>query len=488
MSSVFQTSGATKKKKAEICTACGDSRWRYANSYRVCLNCDNQVADELENALTYDSNRSRVGKYHNKSRERVKSGHRPNINVHNTEAFNRGDNHIVTLTNCFELDDSTKVGIKRKAQQYLEIVIREKFARGRDITHIAAVCVYQACLDYKKPYLLLDFAQFEKCNVFALGNLYIKLARMFTECPILLDPSLYVLRFTRQMFEDIETVVKVGITALRIISEMKRNWIEVGRRPTGLCGAALFLASRIHGFNFSHDDIAKMVRVCNGTLNKRIMETANTPAAKYSYAELVEQTAEIGGIEIFHDSDRMLSIGFDKDTETTHAPQSFLKHIQGMSNLKSFQDVLAQTQEAIQLDEELTAEHANDPYSRPIEAYQNEHLQELDGEIDHYFCNDSERFLRYILFNNYFSNHIKQKIKKKILRLVRPKVKRVRKKKQTGRETRIGQTSRINMKKVSQAPSTNINELASITDERPELIEQEIEFEGGNDRMLEENY
>lgn len=37
--------------------------------------------------------------------------------------------------------------------------------------------------------------------------------------------------------------------ALRLVQRMKRDWIDVGRRPTGLCGAALLLAARFHNFN-----------------------------------------------------------------------------------------------------------------------------------------------------------------------------------------------------------------------------------------------
>ncbi len=29
---------------------------------------------------------------------------------------------------------------------------------------------------------------------------------------------------------------------------MRRDWICTGRRPTGLCGAALLVAARYHGF------------------------------------------------------------------------------------------------------------------------------------------------------------------------------------------------------------------------------------------------
>jgi transcription initiation factor TFIIIB Brf1 subunit/transcription initiation factor TFIIB len=38
----------------------------------------------------------------------------------------------------------------------------------------------------------------------------------------------------------------VGNTALRLIGQMKRDWMQTGRRPAGICGAALWMACHMH--------------------------------------------------------------------------------------------------------------------------------------------------------------------------------------------------------------------------------------------------
>jgi hypothetical protein len=38
----------------------------------------------------------------------------------------------------------------------------------------------------------------------------------------------------------------VANTTLRLIGSMKRDWMQTGRRPSGVCGAALFIATHIH--------------------------------------------------------------------------------------------------------------------------------------------------------------------------------------------------------------------------------------------------
>ena len=62
---------------------------------------------------------------------------------------------------------------------------------------------------------------------------------------------------------------EVQKTALRLIARMKRDWIHVGRRPAGVCGASLLLAARLHGFARSQKDVIQSVKICLGTLKQR---------------------------------------------------------------------------------------------------------------------------------------------------------------------------------------------------------------------------
>jgi transcription factor IIIB subunit 2 len=50
---------------------------------------------------------------------------------------------------------------------------------------------------------------------------------------------------------------------------MRRDWIETGRRPSGICGAALLIAARMHGFRRTQKEVIQIVRVCDVTLRKR---------------------------------------------------------------------------------------------------------------------------------------------------------------------------------------------------------------------------
>ena len=63
----------------------------------------------------------------------------------------------------------------------------------------------------------------------------------------IIDPSLYIHRFASKLEFGDKTHL-VSMSALRLVQRMKRDWIQTGRRPSGICGAALLIAARVHGF------------------------------------------------------------------------------------------------------------------------------------------------------------------------------------------------------------------------------------------------
>ena len=66
---------------------------------------------------------------------------------------------------------------------------------------------------------------------------------------------------------------------------LKRDWITTGRRPSGLCGACLLISGKLHGFKLTIDEVASVVRVCNETIKKRIVEFSLTKVAMMSKEE-----------------------------------------------------------------------------------------------------------------------------------------------------------------------------------------------------------
>jgi transcription factor IIIB subunit 2 len=74
---------------------------------------------------------------------------------------------------------------------------------------------------------------------------------------------------------------------------MNRDWIQTGRRPAGLCGAALMMAARLHGFNRTVDDIVDVVRIGDKTLLMRIREFTNTPSSELTPSQFLTMDTSV---------------------------------------------------------------------------------------------------------------------------------------------------------------------------------------------------
>ncbi|KAG7648029.1 putative transcription factor TFIIB, brf1, TBP-binding domain, Cyclin-like superfamily [Arabidopsis thaliana] len=62
----------------------------------------------------------------------------------------------------------------------------------------------------------------------------------------LVDPSTFIPRFSNKLLKGAHNK-QVVETATHIIASMKSNWMQIGRKPSGICGAALYTAALSHG-------------------------------------------------------------------------------------------------------------------------------------------------------------------------------------------------------------------------------------------------
>ena len=136
-------------------------------------------------------------------------------------------------------------------QNYYKLAFKKNFIQGRSVTLVAAVCLYTACrVEKNAPYLLIDFADAIQTNMFHLGQVYMQLvSRLCLSIP-LVDPCLFIRRFCDKLGfgKKLEDVVRL---ATRFLQSMDRAWISTGRRPNGLCGAAILIAARFLNFRVS---------------------------------------------------------------------------------------------------------------------------------------------------------------------------------------------------------------------------------------------
>ncbi|XP_073132053.1 transcription factor IIIB 60 kDa subunit isoform X2 [Henckelia pumila] len=166
--------------------------------------------------------------------------------------------------------------IARPALAFYTIALERNFTRGRRKDQVEAACLYIACS-------------------YVLGAVFLQLCKLLSlqEHPIVqkpVDPSLFIHRFTDRLFNGKRP--NVSRTALHIIASMKRDWMQTGRKPSGLCGAALYISALSHGFSCSKSEIIKVVHICEATLTKRLIEFENTESGCLTIEEFTMKAEE----------------------------------------------------------------------------------------------------------------------------------------------------------------------------------------------------
>lgn len=177
------------------------------------------------------------------------------------------------------------------AHRHFTMAVEKNFVQGRRTAHVVASCLYMACRQEKNnQHMLIDFSDALQVNVYTLGTCFLKFRRLLGIKLELTDPALYVHRFAA--FLDFgDKANHVGYTALRIVGRMNRDWLVAGRRPAGVCAAALLIAARAHGFSRTQADVTRVLRVCGMTVINRMKEFEYTPSAQLTLEQF--KTVEI---------------------------------------------------------------------------------------------------------------------------------------------------------------------------------------------------
>eukprot|EP00794_Sanderia_malayensis_P019944 gene19944-21897_t len=167
------------------------------------------------------------------------------------------------------------------AFMFYKLAVNRRLTQGRRTIHVVGACLYLVCRTEKTSRIFFNGL---KTDVFTLGRTFLALSRELCIDIPSTDPSLYIHRFAHQLnFEEKEN--EVATTALRLVARMKRDWMSTGRRPSGLCGAALIVAARLHGFNRTVKDVVKIVRLSRSTILQRLTDFGKTASSKLTVDE-----------------------------------------------------------------------------------------------------------------------------------------------------------------------------------------------------------
>ena len=99
-----------------------------------------------------------------------------------------------------------------------------------------------------------------------------------------INPEDLILRFAQRLEFGSETM-RVANDAVRIVQRMNRDWMTPGRRPAGVCGAALILAARMNNFRRSVREVVFVVKVQEQTIFNRLDEFRATESGTLTVEE-----------------------------------------------------------------------------------------------------------------------------------------------------------------------------------------------------------
>ena len=193
------------------------------------------------------------------------------------------------------------------------------FLAGRTLESVAACCLYIACRKREVPrdaanadaaasLMLIDLAEIIDMNVFLLGKTFTRLVKhiwgsinpdtgrktgqlegQHSFQLLASPPESLVERFVTELEFDRRDQAKIKSDAVNIVRRMKRDWMHYGRRPAGVCGAAVILAARMNNYRRTIREVVLVAKVTEITIGKRLEEFQFTQSSKLSLEDFRDE-------------------------------------------------------------------------------------------------------------------------------------------------------------------------------------------------------
>lgn len=176
--------------------------------------------------------------------------------------------------------------------QIFKLALSMNWIQGRGMIKVVPVCLYAACRRQDRcRVMLIDFADLVKVNVYELGHVFKGLNDIydFSQNKIkAIIPEDLMYRFCDKLdFGDMTR--DVAELAARFCQRMGLDWMVMGRRPSGICGACIFLASQVWGFRRTVREIVYVVKVTMHTIEQRLDEFKVVESSDLTIEDFLKQ-------------------------------------------------------------------------------------------------------------------------------------------------------------------------------------------------------
>jgi len=265
----------------------------------ICTYCAKVLGEsQLVSNHSYDASGHILGKRYKKGKKgvtvpmlggkgsrRLKSSRKPG-NTIGEDTLKLYEKRIERIADVIMRPGMNRESICESAKYFYKIAWYHNVVFGYSPDLVAGACLYLGIRVQKRPpaILLLDISHELKVNLFEVAAVFTRIARFCHICGKDLnqtEPLDFLQRFAKELKFESETIEKrIIATSMKIFQKMKHDWLSLGRTISGVCGACLFIAARIHKSERSRQDIVEVVKISLSTLESRLAEFEKTEASR----------------------------------------------------------------------------------------------------------------------------------------------------------------------------------------------------------------
>lgn len=145
------------------------------------------------------------------------------------------------------------------------------FHRGKIV---AAICLYIGCRANEVSVMLMDLSMDMGVSVYHVGLVFVDVCEFLRDeidgfkAPKVVDPVFFIHRFTVALCK--ENNFRVSLTALRILADVKVDYVGCRKRLGGLCAAAVYMAATFNGFDVL--DVDNVVAAFRDVLSEKLVK------------------------------------------------------------------------------------------------------------------------------------------------------------------------------------------------------------------------
>ncbi|MFO7892584.1 MAG: transcription initiation factor IIB [Longimicrobiales bacterium] len=169
---------------------------------------------------------------------------------------------------------ASSIGLPRTVRETAAMIYRKaalkKLVRGRSIEGVTAATLYAACRQCNVPRTLDEISNIAHISRKEIGRTYRYVSRELGLKLLPTSPEDYVSRFCSELKLSSDVQAKT----LEILQKAAHQELTIGRGPTGIAAASLYIASVLCGERRTQREVAEVARVTEVTIRNRYKEIA----------------------------------------------------------------------------------------------------------------------------------------------------------------------------------------------------------------------